>query len=139
MFFRSTKRRITRQEHIESIQLVQSPVLLYQHLILDETLPINETSQQVFELVEKSIENAHQTHNLVVAIDIICSPEFIFEGYGADLAQSILFELDQSYPELRDRFVGVSDDEKHLVLKDLMCTGALAWEEIDNQHLFVFE
>ena len=139
MFFRSVKRRITQREQRKSGQLVQSPVLLYQHLILNATLPIDETNHQVIELVEMTIKDGHLVQNLVVAIDITSTSDLICKGVVADLAQSILLELDQSYPELGDRFVGVSDDEKHLVLKDLMCTGALAWEEIDNQHLFVFE
>jgi hypothetical protein len=130
---------MTQPEQSKSVQLVRSPVLLYQHLILDSHLSIDETSYQIIELVENTIKEGQRVQNLVVTIDITCSPEMILEGCAVDLAQSILIELDQYYPELRDRFVGVSDDEKHLVLKDLMCTGALAWEEIDNQHLFVFE
>jgi len=107
--------------------------------MLDPSKPAQAATQQVVEFVEKTRKDGQQIQNLVVAIDITGSPDQIVRGYAEQLGHSILFALDQHYPRLRDRFVGISDDESRLPLRDLMRTGSLAWEEIDNQHLFVFE
>jgi hypothetical protein len=121
------------------IQAVESPVLIHHHLVLDLNRPTQDATQQVVELVEETLEDGQKVQNLVIVIDITSSPDLVIKGHAKRLAQSVLSTLDQQYPGLRDRFVGISDDERRLPLRDLMRTGALAWEEIDNQHLFVFE
>ena len=102
-------------------------------------LPKQEIIRQINALVTEYVSTDQLTKNLVVAIDITCEPDLIAEGIAGQLAQAILSSLDQYYPNLRDRFVGISDDEARLPLHELMRTGKLAYEEIDNQHLFVFE
>jgi hypothetical protein len=121
------------------VRLVHSPKLIHHHLQLEENAPTGETIREVIENIENSMEADQQTYNLVVAIDITCQPDLIAEGFAPQLAQSVLLTLDEHFPWLRDRFVGISDDETCLPLHDLMRTGKLTWEEIDNQHRFVFE
>jgi len=118
---------------------VQSPILIYHNLSFDFAKSEQEVIQQVCELVDRNMAKDQFFQNVIVAIDISCPPDLITTGIAGQLAQTILSSLDQQYPVLRDRFIGISDDAKKLPLRDLMQTGKLALEEIDNQHLFVFE
>ena len=104
-----------------------------------EELSLEELMFQTIDAVEKSLIAGQQIQNLVVAIDITSQTGSISKILAEKVVQAILLTLAQKYPELRDRFVGISNDETCLLLHDLMRTGKLAWEEIDNQRLFVFE
>lgn len=121
------------------ITQIHSPAFLHQHLKLDRNSSSLDAYQQITNRVEKFIETGHSPHNVVVASDITCHPDLIGGEFTEHLAKSILISLDQEFPGLRDRFVGISDDENRLPLHGLMRTGALAWEDIDNIHLFIYE
>ena len=136
---RASTGRKTRRVRTRPIQRVHSPVLLHHHLKLDRDKPFQEAVQQVSGQIEKSLESRQLVQNLVVAIDITCSPDLIADEFAEQFVQSIFTALDQQYPGLRDRFAGISDDEKRLPLRDLMSTGELAWDELDNTHLLVYE
>ena len=122
-----------------SIRLIQSPVWVHCHLILKDDLSLEELGYQTIDAIEKVIKDDKQIQNLVVAVDITFQTGSMSTKFAVQRAQAILSKLDQNYPKLRDRFVGISDDETCLPLHGLMRTGKLDWEEIDNQHLFVFE
>ena len=77
--------------------------------------------------------------SLVLMIDIVCIFEGISPEIARQLSQDVLKWIDQEFPDLRDRFVGVSDDPKSLPLRHLVLTRCMAFGEIDNQHLFIFE
>ena len=121
----------------QSIRQVQCPKIIYHHLEMGNLQTI--TKEKVVAVVEELPLQDGLIQNSVIAIDISLTVDEIDSGMALQIAQQILQEIDHYYPAIRDRFVGISDDEQKLPLRDLMLTGKLALEEIDNQHLFVFE
>lgn len=116
------------------IKKVQVPTLAYIHLTYDSESLLDETKSQI----NKAIANGKPLPCLVLAIDITCFPDGLTNETAWQTAQEIIQFVDQQYPDLLDRFVGISDDLHRLPLRDLL-TDKLKLEEIDNQHLFIFE
>jgi len=126
-------------DHCRPIRQVKSPTLIHRHLKLDLTASLDDAKSQLVQIMEGVVIQDHLIQNLVMAIDISLPVKQIDSETAKQLAQKILLSIDHNLPSVRDRFVGISDDEKRLPLRDLLCTGVLAWEEIDNIHLYVFE
>ncbi len=71
--------------------------------------------------------------------DLLVTPEQIESGTAHRVAQLILDYVDQSYPGLLLRYVGITDDESRRPMRDILLTKQLQLEDVDNQHLFVIE
>ena len=94
---------------------------------------------EISKLISEMLNENRQIQNLVLAVDLVCIPDAIAGGDAQQLARKILQFIDRKFPNMRDRFVGITDDESKLPLQGLLISGALALEEIDNEHLFVME
>jgi hypothetical protein len=129
--------RVTKKQG--AIGLIHNPVWVHCYTTIEQGSLIEERILHIIEILEESSEFDQQIQNLVIAIDITLQLGYLLPKFAEQLALAIFSNLDQRYPELRDRLVGISDDEAFSHLNDFIRTGNLAWEEIDNRHLFVFE
>ncbi|MBC8503893.1 MAG: hypothetical protein H8D34_03490 [Chloroflexi bacterium] len=89
--------------------------------------------------IGKPLNNGLLIENLVLACDLIATPDQISDGHAQHIAGEIIQYLDSHYPDLRGRFVGISDDEHLRPMRDGVISGALALGDVDNVHQFVFE
>ena len=78
-------------------------------------------------------------HRIGLAFDVVATPAQIAQGEARRLARHLLTYLDERYPRLRARFVGVTDDDSRRPGRDLVLLGRLSHDDIDGQHLFVFD
>ena len=119
------------------IKLVQRSFLVYASISQAQGFdPIN---AEISQLVGGTLNENRRIHNLVLAVDLISAADAISRGEPQQLARELLGFIDRQFPNIRDRFVGITDDEIKLPLQGLLISGALALEEIDNEHLFVME
>jgi hypothetical protein len=121
------------------IQQVYAPVLMHCCLKIDASSLSEDSRHKISQQINEMISGGNPMQSLVLMIDIVC----IFEGINSEIArqmsQDVLKWIDQEFPNLRDRFVGVSDDPQLLPLRHLVLTRSITFSEIDNQHLFIFE
>ena len=119
------------------LKLVQMSFLIYASI--PQTQAFDSITAEISQLVSETLNENRQIHNLVLAVDLISTAEAVSRGESQQLAGEILQFIDRQFTNIRDRFVGISDDENTLPLQGLLISGALALEEIDNEHLFVME
>ncbi len=120
-------------------RLVRNPSLAYINITHEQLSPFSEIKDHINQLVGNTLNQGKQIQDIVLAIDLISTSNAISNGKAQKIAIKTLKFIDRHFPSLRDRFVGITDDEKTLPLQALMITGVLALEEIDNKHLFVME
>jgi len=121
----------------QQLKFVQSSFLVYASI--HQTRAFDSIAVEISQLIsEMTCENRH-IHDMVLAVDLISTPEAIAGGESQQLAEEMLEFIDRQFPTLRDRFVGITDNENKLPLQALLISGTLALEEIDNEHLFVME
>lgn len=120
------------------IKKIQVPALVYIHLTHVSESLLDETILQINKVIIKAIADGKPLPCLVLVIDITFSPDGLTNEAAWQMALEIIQVVDQQYPDLQDRFVGISDDPHKLPLRDLL-TNKLKLEEIDNKHLFIFE
>lgn len=118
-------------------KLVQMSFLVYASI--PQAHAFDSITEEISQLVGETLTENRRIHNLVLAVDLISTAEAISRGEPQQLAGELLEFIDRQFPNLRDRFVGITDDENKLPLQGLLISGALALEEIDNEHLFVME
>ncbi len=121
----------------QPIRQVSGPILVLLKMDIADAMDIGES--QIQQAIMKSNLANHPIQKVILAIDISLPAKHLDVHTAQQIAETTLDTVDHCYPAIRDRFVGISDDVKKRPLLDLMCTGKLALEEIDNQHLFVFE
>ena len=119
------------------LKFVQSSFLVYASI--HQTRAFDSITTEIGQLIRETIRQDRHINDMVLATDLISTPEAISGGESQQLAGEILKFIDRQFPTLRDRFVGITDSENKLPLQALLITGALALEEIDNEHLFVME
>jgi len=119
------------------LKFVQKSFLVYASI--HQPRAFDSIAAEVSQLISEALSENRQTHNLVLAIDLISTAEAVSWGESQQLAVEILEFIDHQFPNIRDRFVGITDDEHTLPLYALLITGVLSLEEIDNEHLFVME
>ena len=121
----------------QQLKFVQSSFLVYASI--HQTRVFDSIAVEISQIISEMTCENRKIHDMVLAVDLICTPEAIAGGESQQLAGEILEFIDRQFPTLRDRFVGITDDKHTLPLYALFITGALALEEIDNEHLFVME
>jgi len=122
------------------IRQVYAPALMHCCLKIDASSFLQEDFRhKISQEINEMIFGGNPMQSLVLMIDIVCIFEGISPEIARQLSQDVLKWIDQEFPDLRDRFVGVSDDPKSLPLRHLVLTRCMAFGEIDNQHLFIFE
>jgi len=118
-------------------KFVQGSFLVYTRI--HQTQSFDSITAEITQLIIKTLSENRNIHDIVLAVDLICTPEAISRGESEHLAGEILAFVDRQFPNIRDRFLGITDDDHTLPLYALLITGALALEEIDNEYLFVME
>ena len=121
----------------QQLKFVQSSFLVYASI--HQTRAFDSITTEIGQLINETIRKDRHIHDMVLAVDLIRTPEAIDGGEAQQLAREMLELIDRQFPTLRDRFVGITDDENKLPLQALLISGTLALEEIDNEHLFVME
>ena len=129
--------QLGKADSAQQPKLVQGALLVYASI--PQTQSFDSITAEISQLVSDTLNENRKIQNLVLAIDLICVPDNIADGESQQLAGELLGFIDRQFPNIRDRFVGISDDEIKLPLQGLLISGALALEEIDNEHLFVME
>jgi len=119
------------------LKFVQSSFLVYASIY--QTRAFDSIVVEISQLISEMTCENRKIHDMVLAIDLICTQDAIAGGEAQQLAGEMLEFIDRQFPTLRDRFVGITDDENKLPLQALLISGTLALEEIDNEHLFVME
>ena len=121
----------------QQLKFVQSSFLVYASI--HQTRAFDSITTEIGQLIRETIRQDRHINDMVLATDLISTPEAISGGESQQLAGEMLAFIDRQFPDIRDRFVGITDDEHTLPLYALLITGVLALEEIDNEHLFVME
>ena len=119
------------------LKFVQSSFLVYASI--HQTRAFDSIAVEISQLISEMTCENRKIYDMVLAVDLICTPDAIAGGESQQLAGEMLAFIDRQFPTLRDRFLGITDNENKLPLQALLLTGALALEEIDNEHLFVME
>lgn len=117
--------------------LVQRSFLVYASI--SQAQAFDSITTEISQLVGETLTENRRIQNLVLAVDLISTADAVSRGESQQLAGELLGFIDRQFPNIRDRFVGITDDENKLPLQGLLISGALALEEIDNEHLFVME
>ena len=112
--------------------------LIYGSLYLDEEEAWELAERQVDECILNALD-IYPMHRIGLAFDVVATPAQIGQGEPQRLARHLLAYLDERYPRLRARFVGVTDDDSRRPGRDLVLLGRLSPDDIDGQHLFVFD
>jgi hypothetical protein len=76
---------------------------------------------------------------IALLFDIVATPEQIANGDAHEIAQYILRYVDEQYPDLKLRTVGITDDDNRRPARDIVLTQTMQMDDIDNVHLFVVE
>jgi hypothetical protein len=126
------------QLHEERKQMTDKTGLIYGSLYLDEGESWEFAERQVDECILRALDT-YPVHRIGLAFDVVATPAQIAQGEARRLANHLLAYIDKRYPRLRARFVGVTDDEDRRPGRDAVLLGTLSQDEIDGQHLFVFE
>jgi len=121
----------------QQLKFVQSSFLVYAGI--HQTRAFDSITTEISQLISEMTCENRNIHDMVLAVDLICTPDAISGGRSQQLAGEMLEFIDRQFPTLRDRFLGITDDENKLPLQALLISGTLALEEIDNEHLFVME
>ena len=121
----------------QQFKFVQSSFLVYASI--HQTRTFDSIATEIGQLIRETIREDRHINDMVLAVDLISTPDAIDGGESQQLAGEMLEFIDRQFPTLRDRFVGITDDENKLPLQALLISGTLALEEIDNEHLFVME
>ena len=108
----------------------------YGFLDLDQKEAIPYIKDQIDEGIFKTDSPLNQVG---LVFDLIATPEQIQSGTAHRVAQLILDYVDQNYPGLLLRYLGITDDESRRPMRDILLTKQLQLEDVDNQHLFVIE
>ena len=119
------------------LKFVQRSFLVYVNIY--QTRAVDSITAEIGQIMNETLSENRQIQNLVLAVDLVCTTDVIADGESQQLARKILQFVDRKFPNMRDRFVGITGDENKLPLQGLLISGALALEEIDNEHLFVME
>ena len=122
-----------------NLQSVVGPTLVYICLHLEKKESPRTVKMRIDRAIGKPQNDGLLIENLVLACDLIATPDQITDGYAHQVAGDIIRYLDSHYPDLRGRFVGISDDEHLRPMRDGLISGALALGDVDNIHQFVFE
>lgn len=118
---------------------VIGPTMIYSCLHLEHHKSSQTKKIVLDQAIRKPISDGLQLENLISACDLIATPDQISDGYAHQAADEIIQYLDRHYPNLRGRFVGISDDEHLRPMRDGLISGALALGDVDNVHHFVIE
>ena len=121
------------------LKMVRSTSLVYGSIHQTRMTSNNSITAQISQLISDTLSERKLIQDIVLAIDLISTSNAISNGKAQKIAIKTLRSIDQQFPNLRDRFVGITDDENTLPLQAILITGALSLEEIDNEHLFVME
>jgi hypothetical protein len=118
---------------------VIGPTMIYSCLHLDQHQSFRTKKTILDRAIKKPLSDGLQLENLISACDLIATPDQISDGYAHQVANEIIQYLDRRYPDLRGRFVGISDDDYLRPMRDGLISGALALGDVDNVHHFVIE
>jgi len=119
------------------LKFVQRSFLVYASI--HQARAFDSITTEISQLVGKTLTENRRIQNLVLAVDLISTADAVSRGESQQLARELLEFIDRQFPNIRDRFMGITDDESKLPLQGLLISGALALEEIDNKRLFVME
>jgi len=122
-----------------NLQSVIGPTMVYSCLHLEKQESLQTVKMRMDRAIGKPLNDGLLIENLVLACDLIATPDQITDGYAHQVAGDIIRYLDSHYPDLRGRFVGISDDEHLRPMRDGLISGALALGDVDNIHQFVLE
>ena len=112
--------------------------LIYGSLYLDEDESWEFAEKQVDECIMNA-KDLYPMHRIGLAFDVVVTPAQIARGEARRLAKHLLAYIDERYPQIRARFVGVTDDDRRRPGRDVVLLGTLSRDAIDNKHLFVFD
>ena len=126
------------QAHDEGKHMTDRLGLIYGSLYLDEGESWEFAEKQVDECILNA-KDLYPMHRIGLAFDIVATPKQIARGEARRLAKHLLAYIDERYPRIRARFVGVTDDDRRRPGRDVVLLGTLSRDAIDNKHLFVFD
>ena len=113
-------------------------LLIYGSLYLDEGEPWEFAEKQVDECIVNAQE-IYPIRRIGLAFDIVATPAQIATGEAGRLAKHLLTYADERFPNLRTRFVGVTDDDAMRPGRDIALLGELSQDAVDNKHIFVYD
>lgn len=113
--------------------------LTYGSLYLDQHESCEFAETQIDECLRMSIAQGAALADIAVAFDIVATRKQIRAGAAHRLARYLLQYMDQKYPTLHARFVGITDNDARRPGRDTVITQTLQAADIDNRHLFVVE
>lgn len=106
--------------------------LVYGSLYMDQAESYEFAEMQI----DQCIKSARTTHErIIVAFDIVATPEQIALGRAREWGQHILDYCDREYPNLSARVVGITDDNHRRLWRDMLLTQKVTPADIDGIHM----
>ena len=121
------------------LRSIIGPTMVYSCLHLEKHESLQTMKAVIERAIEKPLYDGLLLENLVSACDLIATADQISSGYAHQAADEIIQYIDRHYPDLRGRFVGISDNEHLRPMRDGLISGALALGDVDKVHHFVIE
>jgi len=120
--------------------------LCYGSLYMDALESAEYAETQIVETVRLALADAgNRLDDIGLGFDIVATPEQVQSGRPAQMARHILTYVDKTYPRLRVRVVGVTDDDKRRPIRDMILLRVLGQQptlsmrDIDDVHIFTYE
>ena len=128
------KRLVNNRSHA---RLILPPTIVYSFMSLDENGNLTQAEEQIRIAIEQALSDGKQMGHLVLFLDIIATQEQIGSGQALSLARQIIEHMRVRYPDLTDRIIGISDNDKVCTAREVLITGNLALSDVDNVHQFL--
>ncbi len=111
----------------------------YVSLYMDAAESFEYAEMQVDGAIRQILQEGGDLSTTAVLCDVVATPEQIRGGAATNVARHILAYVDQNYPTLKTRIVGITDDDNRRLIRDLVLTGRLKKTDIDGVHLLELE
>lgn len=109
--------------------------LAYGALYMDQAESYEYAETQIDDCIAAKM----RLERIIVAFDIVATPAQIASGKAREWGQHILNYCDKQYPKLSARVVGISDDDRRRLCRDLLLTNKLTDTDLDGIHLIEME
>ncbi len=112
---------------------------IYASLYMDQMESYEFAETQIEACIQRAGGSGTRHDQMVLGVDIVATPEQIGAGAAHGMGRYILQYVDEEYPDLKIRVVGITDDDERRPIRDGVLTQTLTLDDIDDVHLFTLE
>lgn len=103
-------------------------------MYLDEKESFETAESQINENIDEAAEVGKDPSDIYFAVDIIATSGQIASGVAKKYTERIMAIVDRSFPQ-SGRALGITDDDKHRPLRDLLSIRHSQDSDIDGKHV----